>query len=62
LDRGFEIALDNLRLELGINELCGLAVGSLVLATYRASQAAIGVGMRFLEIADGFEIDALDLG
>src|SRR5450432_2662373 len=39
----------------------GLAVGPLVLAAHRATQAAIKIGVRLLEITDDFEVDALDL-
>ena len=32
-----------------------------VLAAYRATEAAVKIGMRFLQIADDFEIDTFDL-
>jgi hypothetical protein len=38
-----------------------LAIGPLMLAAHGATQAAIQIGMRFLEITDDFEVDALDL-
>jgi hypothetical protein len=38
-----------------------LTIGPLVLAAHGSAQAAVQIGMGFLEIADDFEVDALDL-
>ena len=44
-----------------VNEYRRLAVGIPALAAYGATQAAAQIGVRFLEITDDFEVDALYL-